>query len=61
MAQSQFKKTIRQGASLKELIDMFYEIEQPYVIADFKEGLKINFVYACATGSQILGETSEKK
>ena len=61
LAQSQFKKAIRQGANLKELIDMFYEIEEPFVMADYKEGIKINFAYACATGSQIIGENSDLK
>ena len=42
-----FKKAIRRGTyTLKELIEQFYLVEEPYVIAEFLTPIKQAFEYA---------------
>lgn len=38
---------------------MFYEIEEPYTIGDYKSGIKIHFTYVQATSNQIIDEGNQ--
>lgn len=53
IAQLAFKKAIRRGTcTLKELIDQFYVIEESYMISDYWEGIKVEWLKGCAMSKE---------
>lgn len=53
MAQLAFKKAIRRGTcTLKELIDQFYVIEESYMISDYWDGIKEEWIKGCAMSKE---------
>ena len=57
------KREIKKGElSLKELIDKFYELEEPYLLAEYKSGLYLHFTYAVSLAPRVikLQETGER-
>ena len=53
IAQLAFKKAIRRGTcTLKELIDQFYIIEESYMISDYWEGIRAEWLKGCALSKE---------
>ena len=60
-AMKKFKKAQRSSQSLREVLNMFYEINKQDLIDEYATGIKYNFFFARANSSQILSQMNEPK
>ena len=56
-----FKKAQKSSQSLREVLNMFYEINKQDLIDEYATGIKYNFFYARANSSEILSQIGDPK